>query len=294
VRASVDIGTNTVRMLVASSKTLIPKKKISKIGRLGEASNKHITEKAMKRVISILKDYSAICLNQYNIAPEKIKAVATSAAREADNSGKFIDEVYKSTGIKVKIIDGTTEGSLTAAGALKNLKVKYPSLVVDIGGGSTEIIEVTEQNSKVNSIEIGALKCKERFLSDPPKEKQIVQAKQWIKSEIEKLNIDKPETLVATAGTPTSAAAILLGLDRYDSEKIHGYKTNLNNLESLLGELKKIPSVDILDKYKVIQKGREDLLVSGLLILTEIMKLWNDELIVSDQGLLEGILLKDF
>ncbi len=292
MKASIDIGTNTVRLLIVND-NLDVIEKISKIGRLGEGGKCHLYSSAIDRVIKILQYFGDdICYTKYGILPSEIKAVATSAVREADNKNQFAAAVHKKTGIKVDVITGITEGILTASGVMMRINPMRPILIVDIGGGSTEFITINKEKPATLSIPIGALKIRERFLSDPPDDMELTKAKRWINSNIsDKLSSDVPSTLIAAAGTPTTLAAMMLGISIYDSSKVNGYRMKLRSVTEIIKKLSKLNSAAILKLYPVVQKGREDLLVAGALILAEIMKRYKDELIVSDEGLLEGIIL---
>ncbi len=295
MKASIDIGTNTVRLLITTDNFEVIEK-ISKIGRLGEGSGCRLQNDAISRVVKILQYYcNDICYKKHGILPSEIRVAATSAVREADNKNKFLDIVYEKTGINVNVITGITEGILTAAGVMRTIKPTGPLMIIDIGGGSTELVTISGSSLKPIplSIQIGALRIREKFLSDPPENAELSKAREWINSNISnKIYADASFTLITAAGTPATLAAIMLGLQRYDPVKINGYKMNLESVSDILRTLSSLKSVDILKQYPVVQKGREDLIVAGGLILVEIMKQCKDELIVSDEGLLEGIILE--
>jgi len=293
ITSGIDIGTNTVRMLVAD----VENKKIQRIlhqnrsvTRLGEGFIKTgiLNEKAIERTID------AIC-RFYNEAisynPQNIKCCATSAVREAKNGQVFVENLAQK-GIKIEIIDGEMEGKLTCLGVMSGLPIEgESSLVVDIGGGSTELIHWDGINvSLAKSYKIGVVKLADLFdFTKPCSDSLITSVKRYI-SDIIDFNISKPiKNLIATAGTPTTLGAIDLKMETYDYKKVNGYKISKEKLYSLMAFL---CSMDIEKRREIkgLESGREDLIIPGSIILAFLLeKFQKDQFIVSDFGLREGI-----
>ena len=297
--ASIDIGTNTFRILVGE----IRDKEIKKlyinrvITRLGGGFSKEgkITEDAAKRSLSALKKFAKI-IERYKV--KRVRAVATSVVRESQNGSKFLEQVKKETGIKTEVISGEEEAQLTLNGVLKSVSVdtKY-SVIFDVGGGSTEYVFVKKgQVLGLTSTNLGIVYLTERYLkADIPSSSDIKK----LSKEIEKVLsvklcwiptvLPSKLTLIGTAGTPTTLAAIQLGLKKYDPDLVNGFILKHDMLTSTFESLIRIPPRDRL-KIPALEKGREDVIIPGALIVLKTMDRFSkDSVLVSDGGLLEGV-----
>lgn len=304
--AGIDIGTNTLRLLIAefSSDGKYHKVKSERyITRLGEgiSSTGSLKETAMERTSSVLKRFAKIC-SEYPL--NGIYAVATSAVREASNGPDFIKKIKLEAGLDVDVISGDEEARLTMLGISSGLDFKGSDfLLMDIGGGSTEFIFVSEGDiiSKV-STDIGVVRFTEQYLkSDPPQTEEIEKLETAILECLNKLkgSASPPYQggagggvfLVGTAGTVTTLAAIDQKMTVYDPREINGYKISragIKNIRTLLLSMTMKKRMEIPG----IEEGREDLIAAGVVLVDKVMELFGfNEILVSDSGLREGLVI---
>ncbi len=309
--ASIDTGTNTLRLLIAEAsesgalRPLIYKRAITRLGG-GFSPGSGMAPEAMNRSISALADFAAIIRQE---GAERVRAVATSVVRRAVNRGDFLDEVKKRAGLTIEVIDGMEEARLTLKGVRSVItRPARRSLVMDIGGGSTEFV-ATEEGSTLGawSLEMGVVRLTEKFLAhDPPEGVELGRMEEEIGSAIEDLTGRMREAgldpgkygpapdsdFIGTAGTITTLAALDLGLDEYDRERINNHTLSRQRVE---GFYKYLSALTIREKEKILalEKGREDLIIPGAAITLAVMEaLGYSEVRVSDAGLLEGIVIE--
>ena len=289
--AGIDIGTNTLLLLIATqldNGSLIIQKDEHRIARLGEGLQKTamISEVAISRACTILKEYAAILSSFPTI---DVRAVATSAMRDAHNSTQVLSTLMQSIGYPIEVISGTEEAALTFLGS----REMYGNpVVIDIGGGSTEIIQLVDNEEYCQSFNIGAVRLKENVLQSMPMSLHgIHQAKQYVKSIFEHCKVPRDSTIIVTAGTPTTLAAMDLALNDLSSPLIHGHVLSLSViskyvqqlLHSTLEEIMTIPGV---------HPQRADILPAGSLILESILEVLQiDSCIVSKKGLRYGLIM---
>ncbi len=221
---------------------------------------------------------------------DRAAAVATSAVREGDPSGNFVGKTESLLGFPVEVITGDNEARLTALGVQGGIGPVENGIVVDIGGGSTEIVRL--KNGSVawtRSLDAGVVHLTEKYLqTDPPGKDEIRRLNQSVQELIQGMT-EGGGTFVGTAGTPTTLAALDLGIDEYDPTLVNGHVLTLSRLAELAGILLGMTSKKRLD-LPGMEKGREDLIVAGILMLLQFMGYWGyKELLVSDWGLLEGV-----
>ncbi len=294
--ASIDIGTNTIRLLIvdiqnSNLKLIYQDREIVRLGE-GLIHTGNLQEEPIKRALKTLKKFKACCEKK---KVERIVAIATSAVREAKNQEEFLKLVKTETGIEVKVITGEEEAYYTYLGVKYGLNLNEDFLVFDIGGGSTEYI-CCSSDLKFKSTRLGVVKLTEAFLkTDPPEENELSMIKEKIKEELAKLEMEtcKGKTVIGTAGTPTTIAAIDLKLKEYDPQKVHGHKLSLKRIEKIFLKLKSLPSKERL-LIPGMEKGREDLIIAGILITIETLKYFeSDIMIVSEWGIREGVILNE-
>lgn len=300
MRAALDLGTNSVRLLLAevSGQTITPLKKEVRVSRLGQAvdSSRALGEAAIARTLDALDDLVA------QIPPDVPTTIfATSAVRDAKNSAEFAQLVKKRVGISLEILSGLQEAELSFKGAvlsLSDLNLPDPISVVDIGGGSTELYTGLQGGKLLGggSAQVGAVRMLERFITKHP---LLSEERSRMESEIARLlyplvqeNLRfEPKTLVAVGGTATSLAAMLLDLEKYDDEKVTGYVFSAMELEEIYLKLSRL-SLAERREIKTLQAGREDVIVSGAATLVTIAKLIGaKEIIVTAWDLLYGKLV---
>jgi len=300
----VDVGTNSVRMIVAD----VSSQRISsviltdgKITRLGEGLHETgvIGEAPLARTVDLIGKFVTTAAS---FRPDIIRLIGTSAVRQARNQADVLKRVLDATGIPLEVIGGETEAVWTYHGALGNLfDLTPPYLVIDIGGGSTELIygESLTESLRAYSVEVGVVTLTERMIrSDPPQEQELANARAEVRKAfdgvISKLLpfLTSSVTCVGTAGTVTTLMAFSMGMRLYDPRKIHGHGLQRARVCELVSRLSRLSLAERL-KLPGIEKGREDLILAGGIILDVLMEQLNlAGLIVSDSGLREGALLK--
>jgi exopolyphosphatase / guanosine-5'-triphosphate,3'-diphosphate pyrophosphatase len=302
VIASIDIGTNTVRLLAAEvrdNKIIREVLNLRETTRLGEGLKKggKLRAEARERTIRALSHFASKMLD---VEVKGVSAVGTEALRRASDAAEFLDEAREETGIELRVISAGEEARLTLLGVRSDLGGLAPDgkkLMIDIGGGSTEFI-LTEDwfSHKAISLPIGAVNLFERFLlNDPPATLEMADLTAFCASQIMAplknfLTVAKP-LLIGTAGTITTLAAVDLALEVYDPMKVTGYSMDRERVAVLEGRLAGLPK-ESRRLIAGIEPGREDIILSGTVLLGVIMDAAQaDKITVCDSGLREGNLL---
>lgn len=297
--AAIDCGTNSLRLLVTELEGDEQRDldRRTTIVRLGQGVDKtgEFAPEALERTFATLDDYTAL-IN--DLKPDRVRFVATSAARDARNGADFVAGVRARVGVVPDIIGGDEEAWLAYDGATRGLvaldDAKPPFLVVDIGGGSTEFVLGAGRSHDVHgqSLNIGSVRMTERHLtSDPPTLEQVEAAIAEIESAIDGLSVplDSVGTLVGVAGTITTMAAMVLGLPTYDREAVH-----LARLDSgaVLTAVEEIVLMRVAERKTLgfMHPGRADVIGAGALVLgCVIRRVGLDSLVTSEQDILDGI-----
>ena len=284
--AAIDIGTNSIRLLIAEFNEGKLNKLVNELRtpRLGEGINNGvINSEAQQRAIKVLTEYKKMIENYR----ADYRAVATSAIRDADNKNEFLTKAKEESGIEIDVISGSEEAKLSYLGITNGLnKTEDNMLAVDIGGGSTEFVFGTEAGvTEYHSINLGAVRLKE----------SLGQNLEAMKSEAQKqvkkiLSDTTSEMIIGVGGTITTLAAIDQGLEDYQPHKIQNYQLSIRKIEKILKELK---NLSLRDRKNIsgLSEDRADIIIPGIIILLTIMeKCGLKELKVSDFGILEGII----
>lgn len=292
IAAGIDIGSNSVRMVIAEVQgreilRVISSARESSRLASGICQTKVIAEGPFKKSIEILKNYKAL-IDKLNVT--KVKTVATSAVREAENGEDFIDACNK-IGVCANIISGKEEAEICLYGVKAGVKETGAKIMIfDTGGGSTEFI-TAEKDSILfcESYKIGVVKLTDMFDMKDGAKANMKDCSDYISEFFKKINIPSlADTLIGTAGTATSLAAISMGLTSYEPAKINGYSIRKNEIEEILNAIVRTPYSE-RTSIKGLEKGREDLMIPGILITLEAMKKTGfDTLVVSGYGLREG------
>ncbi|NMB00541.1 MAG: hypothetical protein GX971_03325 [Firmicutes bacterium] len=297
MRAALDIGTNSVRLLIAKVEghNITPVAKEVRVTRLGQGvdANARLSESAMDRTLDVLADLASKI-------PQDVPTTvfATSAVRDASNAKEFAQRVRDRIGVTLEILSGAREAELSFEGAVlsvQNLNLSDPVSVVDIGGGSTEIYTGLKSGVLLGggSVQVGAVRMLERFITVHPLE---TRERASMEQEIERLlqplvsrnQVLGPRSLIAVGGTATSLAAIAQGLVEYDDDRVTGYAFSLAELVDIYDRLGRL-SIAERSKISSLQEGREDVIVSGAAILVKVAELMGMETIyVSAWDLLYG------
>lgn len=301
MKATIDIGTNTVLLLVAELKDgkiteIHQEQRIPRLGK-GVDNSKMLNLESMNRVIASLKEYKAIIEKDFSEVDELI-VTATSAVRDARNRDSFIQKVKEETGLEIRLLSGDEEAKCTFNGAISvlNAKEKDTFFVLDIGGGSTELALGTNTGvSEYHSFDMGSVRFKERFLiHNPPYSEEIFECRDEIKRLLSKRKFKLPKNVIAlgVAGTATSLAAIDLQMDEFNAEQLNGHLINREKLTKSIDIFSLHTYDQLLELSPVLLKGREDIFLTGLLILEGFMSFYGlEEIKVSTGGVRHGALL---
>jgi len=298
LRASVDLGTNTCLLLIArcDSTTGVVEEILSDhstVVRLGQGvdQNRALHPDAMARTQACLERY-AVLIREAGLAPSQVVAVATSQARDAKNGNEFFKQIQSTTGVHFRVISGDEEAKASFLGGLLPGMSPESASIIDIGGGSTELISI----SGGKSLDIGSVRFTERFLkSDPVTDDEFWRCEEAIDAELRSLldwraGLPHGAHLVAVAGTATTLAAWQLGLQQFDAKKIDGVTLTRGDLHRMVEELKWRTSHE-RRQLPGVEPMRADVLLAGAMILwraTELLQF--PAVTVSTRGLRFGIL----
>jgi exopolyphosphatase/guanosine-5'-triphosphate,3'-diphosphate pyrophosphatase len=303
--ASIEIGTNSIRMLIAridgrggALRTVLRKRSIT---RLGEGFSTHdpgtLTHTAMERSIEVLRSFLSLASQQGASSP---LMVATGVVRRAINRNAFVDMITQNLNTAITIISGQREADLTWKGVTGFLEGGADAdLIFDLGGGSIEYILKDAKERKVLSMDMGAVTLTEEYLtSDPPTDGAIQNLTGYIEKEFMrclepwKATIRGRPLIVGTGGTVVTLAAMVHGIEVGElGETINGLVIQAEALQSLIEAMKGMPAADRL-KLKGLEPGREDSIVAGTLVVAKVMEHFNqDEIVASYSDILEGILV---
>lgn len=298
--ASVDIGSNTILLLISNvdlnkkrTTPILNEHRMPRISK-GLKSGQPISSEKIFLLEKVLIDYKEI---MYKHDVKHIIATATNAFRIASNSQQIIQEIKAKLGIDIKIISGEEEAYLSFLGATSGITDKNKFLVIDIGGGSTEIIVGSAQNIEYRkSFQIGAVSGTENFFnSDPPSPEQVKKLSEYLKNLFREINSLKLSDAfpIAIAGTPTTLSCIKFGLTEYNEKIIQLSELTLNDLIKISSELSIMTSVEIKDKWPNFMKGRQDIILAGSIILLNIITLLRlDKVYTSTKGIRYGLVEK--
>ncbi|MBD3384002.1 Ppx/GppA family phosphatase [candidate division KSB1 bacterium] len=291
-KASIDIGTNSTRLLLADvNSEIVPVLYRERMTRLGEGLNRdgYLKPKAIERVVEALKAYKTLG-EKYGV--QAYSVFATSAARDSKNQAAFVRHIKRSVGLDCEIISGEREAFLSFKGASSDLDSTQNILVCDIGGGSTEFIAGDGMHlNYTKSLNIGSRRLTERFFRhDPVLPAEIEAAAACIRGQLLSLERLKIKQLVSVGGTATTLAMIREGISVKDAGQAH--HTVLKQVNTLVEELGALQQAK-RKKRTGLRPERADVIVMGALILENVLDYFNlDRTIVSMRDLLFGALLQ--
>ncbi|MEE8601771.1 NUDIX domain-containing protein [Euzebya tangerina] len=294
VVAAVDVGTNSVRLLVLRESGDGPSalRRELRLVRLGEGVDQtgRLAPAAIERTVAAISEFAGMW---EAAGAEAVRITTTSAARDADNVDDLAARVRETTGVRLEVISGEEEGRLAFAGATAGLRDEEPVAVLDIGGGSTEMIVGTTKPRAWTSRQLGSVRLTERvLLSDPPTEAEVARAREVIDVELDAILAETAPAsgarLVAVAGTATTVAALHLGADTYPEGQIHGLVLTTAEVGTIADTLLARSAAEIA-RAGGVQPGREDVIAGGALILHRTMeRLGFDEVTISESDSLDG------
>jgi exopolyphosphatase/guanosine-5'-triphosphate,3'-diphosphate pyrophosphatase len=294
MRAAVDVGTNTVRMLFGEvlNGRVLPDSYYRRVTRLGGGATieKGLSPEAMERTLSALTEMGGI-LRASGV--DAVRAVGTAALRNAANGPRFVEKVRSVSGIPLEIIDGDEEASLCARGVLSALHPRPDRcLIFDIGGGSTEfILSRGDELIFQRSYPLGVVHLCEQF-PDPDRQRMhIEQVLGLFLDDLASAGDAAGSTLVGTAGTATTLAALHLQMTLYDWRRVNNLVIGIEDLKGMASRLNPLSPKE-RESLPGMEKGRGDLILPGIRIVLNLLeRLGRRQLTVSDFGLLEGALL---
>ncbi|WP_328582268.1 Ppx/GppA phosphatase family protein [Streptomyces sp. NBC_00370] len=303
--AAVDCGTNSIRLLVADADpvagTLADLDRRMTIVRLGQGVDRtgRLAPEALERTFAACREYAEIIKEH---GARRIRFVATSASRDAENRDDFVRGVRGILGVEPEVITGDEEAALSFTGATKELPGHESRLVVDIGGGSTEFVVGDDQVRAGRSVNIGCVRLTERHLlrdgavSDPVTPDQVAAMRADIEAALdlaeEAVPLREARTLVGLAGSVTTVAGIALGLDAYDSTAIHHSRIPYGQVKEITERLLAATHEERA-AIPVMHAGRVDVIGAGALVLLSIMERTGAaEVVVSEHDILDGIAYK--
>jgi len=305
--AAIDCGTNTIRLLIADVDAAGNQHEVLRrveIVRLGEGVDRTgvLSQEALARTFAMTKEYAELIRDS---GAQQGRFVATSATRDATNRDEFVAGIRALIGAAPEVITGEEEAWLSFMGATRTARTPGPYLVVDLGGGSTELVLGHDEPEAAISLNIGSVRLTERWLRhDPPERREVRAATATVTGELVKaeaaLDLHRVRTLIGVAGSITTVAAFALGLDNYDRNKTNGAVIPVDEML--------VASINLLHMTRaersalgIMQHGREDVIGAGALIWAQIIarvgrdvKSMGGELqtvLISESDLLDGLAL---
>jgi exopolyphosphatase/guanosine-5'-triphosphate,3'-diphosphate pyrophosphatase len=281
---AVDLGTNSTRLLVADvdGGALADVLRRTAITRLGEGvdARRRLLPVPVARVRNVLADFRR---EAEALGAERVVAVATSAVRDAENGEAFLGEIEWSYGFETRLLSGDEEAALTLRGVASGGDLPPGTVVLDVGGGSTELIG---DGLRV-SVDVGSVRLTERFLhGDPPTPDELDAAAAAVRAVLPPARVER---IVGVAGTVTTIAA--LELRGHDPRRVHGYRLPLGRVEAQLDRLASLPVVERRE-LAGLEPARAPVIVGGVLVVREALRHFGvDELEVSERELLDGAAL---
>ena len=295
--ATIDIGTNTTLLLVADSsggevRVLTERAEITRLGR-GIGKDGGLGRPGIERTLAVLADYAALARAQ----GAALYAIGTEALRRAPNARDFLEPAGQILGVPVEVIGGDREAALSFLAAERSFPEETNGTVVvlDIGGGSTEIIVAQASRMEFRrSLPVGSVRLTEKYIrSDPATPAEIESVTDEVARQLASVPFPaSPITLIGTAGTVTSLAAMSLGLASYDPARVHGHRLTLPALGQQIARLRTSTQAE-REKMAGLDPKRADVILAGACILEAIAQTAHaSEILVSDRGIRWGLLFE--
>lgn len=304
--AAIDCGTNSIRLLVAdvdiAAGMLVDLDRRMEVVRLGQGVDRtgRIAPEAMARTLDAARRYAAICAD---LNVQAIRFVATSASRDAQNRDEFVTGVREALGVEPEVIGGVEEASLSFRGATGVLGRPGPYLVIDLGGGSTEVVLGESTPDAAYSMDVGCVRITERHLrTDPPTAEQVEAAVADVHAALDvalaQVPVGRTRTLVGVAGSVTTVTAHALGLDRYRPDRIDGATLTVDQVVAACDDLI-ARDRESRSALGFMHPGRVDVIAAGALVWREVvLRVQREvaaaggeltEVITSEHDILDGI-----
>jgi exopolyphosphatase / guanosine-5'-triphosphate,3'-diphosphate pyrophosphatase len=297
--AAIDCGTNSTRLLVADAegRELVRLMRITRLGQGVDQENR-LAPEAIARTVDVLTEYRT-AMDRHGV--DRVRMVATSAVRDATNGADFTDAARGAVGVDPEVLSGDEEGRLAYRGASADLRpFDGDTLVVDIGGGSTEITLGRAGTVSSVSLQLGCVRLTERFLkSDPPTpaevaatQSAIADALDWGERQLpDLLGLHAARRMIGLAGTVSTLASLTLGLAEYDADRLHHATLTLEQIQGLCDTLAALSAQERRDLVGMVP-GRHDVILGGALVLAAVASRYHcPEVLVSEKDILDGIVL---
>ncbi|OAR26125.1 exopolyphosphatase [Streptomyces sp. ERV7] len=298
--AAIDCGTNSIRLLVADADPatgeLVDLDRRMTIVRLGQGVDRtgRLAPEALERTFAACREYAAVIKE---FGAERLRFVATSASRDAENRDDFVRGVLDILGVEPEVITGDQEAEFSFTGATRELHADGDYLVVDIGGGSTEFVVGSRHVRAARSVDVGCVRMTERHHpGDPATPEQIAAIRADVEAALDlaerTVPLREPRTLVGLAGSVTTVAAVALGLSAYDSAAIHHSRISYEEVKRVTERLL-ASTHEERTAIPVLHPGRIDVIAAGALVLLAVMERTGaSEVVVSEHDILDGIAYK--
>jgi len=298
--ASIDIGTNTVLLLVAdvnlNTQKLVPIYEEQQMPRLGKGlgPNGEITTDKVDLLLQTLSSYRQT-IESYNC--EKIVISGTNALRIANNSNDIIQLVKSRTNLNINVISGNEEAKFAYLGAVSGIRVFETAIIIDVGGGSTEVIYGSQKEILYkNSFGIGSVTATENYLfHTPPSDEEIMKLRFDLRKILNEIKGDfSADLVIGIAGTATTLACMIKGLKHFERETVDGSVISKKELDELIKKIQVLDPQEILNDYGKVLSGREDIITGGAIILSEVMTLLkSNSLMISSRGIRYGAVISE-
>ena len=295
--ATLDVGSNTVMMLIAERDASGAVKVIADLGRItrlgrGVDARGRLDHEAAARTLEAIVEFAQ---RARALGAERIEGVATAALRDAADGTEFLAQVKARAGVALEIITGETEAELSYLAVARGLALDPAAriLIVDIGGGSTELIRA-EPGRKLDlvSLQLGSVRLTERIVhNDPPTAREAAELRLAVSDALQETGWDfRPDVMVGIAGTVTTVCAVALGLASYDAKVVHGHRLSHDEVIAAIAKFGAVPLAE-RRHLRGLEAGRADVIFAGAAILERIMGHFHlGEVTVSDQGVRWGLL----
>lgn len=296
--AAIDVGTNSTRLLVAEQaaggfRTIDRRMTITRLGE-GVDRRRVLAPDALARTVATIADYAAAC-GEYGVT--SLRVTGTSAVRDAHNRQEFFTAVKTLTGTEPEMLSPEAEARAAFRGTVFDLDIPGPVLVVDIGGGSTELIYGSEYPDAIVSLDVGCVRMLEKHLhSDPPAEAELEALRAEVTAALAhgRTQLGSPvgARLVGVAGTVTTLAVLKAGLAAYDPQVTHHSTLTHGDVRRLARRLASL-TYDQRTRIKGLEPGRVDVIVAGAAILQCVLEVFDaPEVLVSEKDILDGLVLE--
>lgn len=295
--AAIDCGTNSTRLLVVDGEgqAVVRLMRITRLGQ-GVDGNRRLATEAIERTVAVLEEYRSV-MDVHQVA--RVRMAATSAVRDASNGRAFLDAASKAIGVAAELLSGEDEGRLAYEGATADIPPGTgDDVVLDIGGGSTELIMRTDTGLRVVSLDLGCVRLTERHLAhDPPLPAELAGADATIDAQLDRAVLAVPDLgrlrpesrLVGLAGTVSTLAMLDQDLTEYEWDRVHGSVLESQAVGRWVDILAKEPAAARARRPGMVP-GREDVIVGGAMVLRAVMRRFGfARCLVSEADILDGL-----